>query len=107
VTTSDYNGLMQAEVGIAELKGKLSEYLRAVRKGGEIVIKDRETPIARLVPYAASRPRLVMIPATRPLKEMDELPFFRPKGLKPSDLEAALREERRDRFDQLFKNLSK
>jgi prevent-host-death family protein len=107
VTISDYNGLMQAEVGIAELKGKLSEYLRAVRKGGEIVIKDRETPIARLVPYAASRPRLETIPATRPLKEMDELPFFRPKGLKPGDLEEALREERRDRFDQLFKNLSK
>jgi hypothetical protein len=48
-----------------------------------------------------------MIPATRPLKEMDELPFFRPKGLKPGVLEEALREERRDRFDQLFKNLSK
>jgi len=46
---------MKAEVGIAELKGKLSAYLRAVRKGGEVVIKDRETPIARLVPYEKSR----------------------------------------------------
>ena len=109
MTISDYNSHMpeQTEVGIAEMKGKLSQYLRLVRKGGEVVIKDRDTPIARLVPYAESRPRLEMIPATRPLKEMDELPFFRPKGLKPGVLEEALREERRDRFDQLFKNLSK
>jgi antitoxin (DNA-binding transcriptional repressor) of toxin-antitoxin stability system len=41
---------MKAEVGIAELKGKLSAYLRAVRQGGEIVIKDRETPIPRRSP---------------------------------------------------------
>jgi prevent-host-death family protein len=98
---------MKAEVGIAELKGKLSEYLRAVRKGGEVVIKDRETPIARLVPYEKSRPRLETIPPTMSLKEMDKLPFFRPKGLKPGDLEKALREERKDRFDDLIKNSSK
>jgi prevent-host-death family protein len=38
-------------VKIAELKAKLSEYLRAVRKGDSITILDRETPIARIVPY--------------------------------------------------------
>ena len=107
MTINDYNGFMPAEVGIAELKGKLSEYLRVVRKGGEIVIKDRETPIARLVPYADSRPRLEIIPATASPKDMDKLPFFRPKGLKPGALEEALREERKDRFDDLIKNLSK
>jgi len=86
------------EAGVAELKGKLSEYLRVVRKGGEVVIKDRETAIARLVPFAESRPRLETIPPTMSLKDMDKLPFFRPKGLQPGDLEQALREERRDRF---------
>ena len=95
------------EVGIAELKGKLSEYLRAVRKGAEVVIKDHDTPIARLVPYAESHPRLETIPATMSLKEMDKLPFFRPKGLKPGDLKEALAEERGDRFDGLIENLSK
>lgn len=51
-------GHMQTEVKIAELKGKLSEYLRSVREGNELIIKDRETPIARIVPYK-SRPRLL------------------------------------------------
>jgi prevent-host-death family protein len=98
---------MKAEVGIAELKGKLSEYLRAVRNGVEVVIKDRETPIARLVPYKKSRRRLQTIPPTMSLKEMDRLPFFRPKGLKPGDLDEALREDRKDRFDDLIKTFSK
>jgi prevent-host-death family protein len=96
---------MKAEVGIAELKGKLSEYLRAVRKGGEVVIKDRETPIARLVPYEKSRPRLETIPPTVPWAEICAMKFKRPKGLKPGDLDEALREERRDRFEDLFQNL--
>ena len=94
---------MKAEVGIAELKGKLSAYLRAVRKGGEIVIKDRETPIARLVPYERARTRLETIPPTMSLQEVDKLPFFRPKGLKPGDVDEALREVRRDRLADLFK----
>ena len=88
------------------MKGKLSEYLRAVRRGGVVVIKDRETPIARLVPFEKSRPRLETTPPTMSLKEMDKLKFFRPRGLKPGDLEKALREERKDRFDGLLKRLS-
>ena len=39
-------------VRIAELKARLSEQLRKVRRGRELVIFDRDTPIARLVPYA-------------------------------------------------------
>jgi prevent-host-death family protein len=92
---------MKAEIGIAELKGKLSEYLRAVRQGGEVVIKDRETPIARLVPYETTRARLETIPPTMSLKELDKLRFFAPKGLKPGGLDKALGEERKDRFDDL------
>ena len=37
-------------VGIAELKARLSEYLRAVRRGETISVLDRETPIAQIVP---------------------------------------------------------
>lgn len=37
-------------VGTAELKNHLSHYLRQVRKGAEIVVTDRNEPIARLVP---------------------------------------------------------
>lgn len=35
---------------VAELKRRLSAYLRAVRSGEEIVVTDRGTPVARLVP---------------------------------------------------------
>ena len=38
-------------VRIAELKARLSEYLREVRRGRTLTVLDRETPIARLVPY--------------------------------------------------------
>jgi len=41
------------------------------------------------------------------LKELDKLKFFAPKGLKPGDLDEALREDRKDRFDDLFNNSSK
>lgn len=38
------------EVGVAELKKKLSEYLARVNSGEEIVVANRGRPIARLVP---------------------------------------------------------
>lgn len=38
------------QVRIAELKARLSEYLRAVRRGESIAVLDRETPVAQLVP---------------------------------------------------------
>ncbi|MFN0085870.1 MAG: type II toxin-antitoxin system Phd/YefM family antitoxin [Blastocatellia bacterium] len=37
-------------VNIAELKNRLSLYLNEVRGGAEILIKDRDLPIARIVP---------------------------------------------------------
>jgi len=36
---------------IGELKNKLSGYLREVRKGEEIIVRDRDLPIAKIVPY--------------------------------------------------------
>ena len=96
---------MSTEVKIGELKNRLSAYLRAVRKGQEIVIKDRETPIARLVPYERARNRLEVIPPTRSLKELDRLlASSKPvKGLKPEDVDEALRWVRRDAYDKFYK----
>ena len=48
-------------VGIAELKDRLSEYLRAVRRGETIAVLDRDTPVAQLVPYH-ERPALRVRP---------------------------------------------
>lgn len=41
------------EVRIAELKARLSEHLRYVRRGHVLTVLDRETPVARLVPVEA------------------------------------------------------
>lgn len=37
-------------VSIADLKDRLSSYLNEVRSGHEVLIRDRKTPIARIVP---------------------------------------------------------
>src|SRR2546422_486807 len=47
VTTRDYIHDMKA-VGIRELKSRLSEYLRMVRSGEEILVTDRGEVIAEL-----------------------------------------------------------
>ena len=39
-------------VRIADLKARLSEHLRSVRNGSTITVFDRDTPIARILPYA-------------------------------------------------------
>jgi prevent-host-death family protein len=44
-------------VRIAELKSRLSEYLRAVRNGETISVLDRETPVAQIIPVR-DRPML-------------------------------------------------
>ena len=38
-------------VNIGELKNRLSGYLQYVRDGEEIVIRDRNEPIARILPF--------------------------------------------------------
>jgi prevent-host-death family protein len=43
------------QVRIANLKNNLSRYLTHVREGGELTVFDRETPVARIVPYAPGR----------------------------------------------------
>jgi prevent-host-death family protein len=49
-------------VKIAELKDHLSEHLRAVERGAEIVVTDRDRPIAMIVPMPAVAPRAVLRP---------------------------------------------
>jgi prevent-host-death family protein len=70
-----------SDVGIADLKARLSEHLRKVRRGGTVVIRDRETPIARIVPYAdpalqirkaTRRPSALPLP-TAPISPTDSL----------------------------------
>jgi prevent-host-death family protein len=41
-------------VNIGELKDNLSRYLSEVRQGGSVLVKDRNKPIARIVPLSWS-----------------------------------------------------
>ena len=42
-------------VNIAELKNRLSIYLNDVKAGEEILVRDRNQPVARIVPLVRSR----------------------------------------------------
>jgi len=62
------------EVGVRELRGRLSDYLARVRDGEEVVVTDRGTAVARIVPVTGLRAldraiadRLVT-PAPRPVR---------------------------------------
>jgi prevent-host-death family protein len=78
-------------VGIAELKAHLSEHLRAVRAGSTVTVLDRDTPVARIVPYDAP-PGLEIRKATRDTPW--ELP---PPADSPTDSLALLLEDRAKR----------
>jgi prevent-host-death family protein len=51
---------------VAELKAHLSEYLAGVRAGEAVIVCDRNTPIARLVPYDDVADGIVIREALRP-----------------------------------------
>ena len=40
-------------VNIADLKNRLSRYLSEVREGEELLVRDRNTPIAKIVPLSS------------------------------------------------------
>ena len=78
-------------VGIAELKARLSEHLKSVRKGRTLTVLDRDTPVARIVPYVAEP--LEVRRATRRLRDL-KLP---PRPSTPTDSLSILVEDRRRR----------
>jgi prevent-host-death family protein len=53
-------------IKIAELKDRLSEHLRAVERGAEVVVTDRDRPIARIVPFPGGQPTATIEPAKVP-----------------------------------------
>ena len=90
MTTRDYHVVM-SNVRIADLKARLSEHLRSVRNGGTLTVLDRDTPVARIIPYSAQP--LEIRKAKRRLPDL-KLP---PKPSKRTDSVALLLEDRRRR----------
>ena len=81
-----------SSVRIADLKARLSEHLRAVRRGRSLTVLDRDTPIARIVPYDESEP-LRMRRATRKPREL----VLPPRPDRPTDSLAILLQDRASR----------
>jgi prevent-host-death family protein len=81
---------VEKTVKVAELKAQLSAYLRAARRGHSVVVCERETPVARLIPYAE---RDVTLTSRLPLRPWGETKLPPPLGRRVDSL-AALLEER-------------
>ena len=80
-------------IRVAEFKAHLSAYLRAVREGRSLTIFDRDTPIARVVPFTAPAP----LPSRPPNGALADVPL--PKrpvapGFASLDVLAELRRDR-------------
>jgi prevent-host-death family protein len=84
-----------SDVKVAELKAKLSSYLAEVRRGQTVIVYDRNTPIARLVPFDKETHDVVIIEPTAPLSDLRRLKGVRPK--KRVDVDKLLRDLREDR----------
>ena len=80
---------------VSELKARLSEYLADVRGGEAVVVCDRNTPIARLVPYEEHADGFVVREPKRAAKDVRKV-----RGVKPRrvvDVVKLLRESRDQR----------
>ena len=77
---------------ISVLKAKLSSYVAAVRRGESVVVTDRQTPVALLVPYEQADDGLVIQEPTAALIGLTRIRGIRPK--KRVDALALLRESR-------------
>ena len=90
MTTCDYT-IVMIPVNIAVLKAKLSSYLGRVRRGEEVLVMDRNTPVARIVPSGPEEGLVLRPPKTgaAALKGLSIRPLRR-----RTDVVALLREER-------------
>ena len=93
-------------VNVAKLKDRLSEYLGVAKRGEEVIIRDRNLPVAKLVPFraeGASEQELLLVAAGKMRlakaefdeKKLGPVPRRRLKGNKAVEALLADREESR------------
>ena len=80
---------------VSELKAKLSAYLSEVRGGRTVIVYDRNTPIARIIPFQDEPDDLVIVEASASPGDLRKIKGIRPR--KRIDLDKLLRESRGDR----------
>jgi prevent-host-death family protein len=89
-------------VNIAELKNNLSAYLEQVKNGEELIVKDRNRPVARLVPLTAGEDldaeeeALVAVGLMRPptKEKSDDFLTLPAPQVTMADIQAVIRAER-------------
>ena len=89
-------------VNIGDLKNNLSRYLTAVRKGEELVVKDRDRVIAKIVPFESGDDEseladLISLGMARAPKTRQPLPrsfWTKPLPETTLDLTELIREDR-------------
>ncbi len=95
MTSRDYLMTMK-RVRIAELKARLSEHLRYVRRGHTLTVLDRDTPIARVVPHEAAAPMQLRRPLER-YRMLKDVPLPPPLRLDVDIVELLLEERQGER----------
>lgn len=105
---------LMVSVNIAELKNRLSAYLQHVRAGEEVLIRDRNLPIAKLVPLPStetSAEELELVASGRlllPVQELDEKTFWaigskeRVRKSRAAAVRRAVSEDRDEREDGIL-----
>jgi prevent-host-death family protein len=81
-------------VSVAEFKTRLSEFLRAARRGRAVTVVDRDTPIARLVPYVPEGGSLLI---RQPIRALQDVALPPPLGRRIDSLAALLEERQQSR----------
>jgi prevent-host-death family protein len=95
---NDYDMTMTKKpLGVAEFKAKLSEYLRAVKKGHVLIIADRDQPIARVVPYAATSGQLAVREPLHNHRTLGDIPMPPPAKLPIDPVTLLLEDRQRER----------
>ena len=84
------------QVRIAELKSKLSEFLRAVQRGESLAVLDRNTAIAHIVPIRDQRGVRIRKPASG-TPAPNKIPLPKTASLKLDVLELLLEERQSHR----------
>ena len=88
----DHHETMKKAI-VSELKTHLSSYLAEVRRGQSVVVCDRATPIARLIPYEPDEEDgFQVLPASLPVRDLKKVRGVRAK--RRIDVVRLLREDR-------------
>lgn len=88
--------MTMSKVGVADLKAKLSEHLRTVKRGEEVIVYDRNEPIARIVPFTARGALIVREPA-RAYKSFRDIKLPAPVKLEVDPVDLLLQDRNRER----------